>query len=296
LALGSEGTLGVITQATLRLHPLPEVQLYGSLVFPDWDAGCRFMKALTEMQATPASVRLVDNLQFQFGRALKPGPQTGGLRTSLQKFFLQRVKGIDLEKMVACTLVFEGQKREQEVAQGNVYRLARRFGGFPAGASAGKDGYNLTFGIAYLRDFLLQYWTMGDSFETSVPWSKVNEVIAATKEAVSSTHSQEGVRGHAFVTVRMSQAYTTGCCLYFYIGFYYRGLKDPLRVFRAIEHQARLAILDAGGALSHHHGIGQLRAPYLKSVKSEAALDWVDRAQQALDPQGIFRNGNQGLN
>lgn len=295
LAIGSEGLLGVITRVTVKLHPAPEVQRYGSLVFPSWAMGLAFLEDLSSYQALPASVRLVDNLQFQFGRALRPASRGGGVAQSLQRFFVTKIKGIDLDQMVACTLVFEGDADEQGDLARRVERLARRHGGFPAGAGAGKDGYSLTFGIAYIRDFLLQYWTMGDSFETAVPWGKVDAVIAAVKAAVSDVHARFQIPGHAFVTARVSQLYTTGCCVYFYIAFHYKTLEDPLGAFRSIEHAAREAILDAGGSLSHHHGVGRLRAEFLPRVKSEQARVWIDRAQRALDPEGLFRCGNQGL-
>ncbi len=293
LALGSEGRLGVITQATVRIHRLPEEQRYGSLVFPDWQQGLKFMKALSQLQSMPASVRLVDNLQFQFGRALKP--KGSPLKSALQKFLVEKVKGIDTSKMVACTLVYEGKGREQIDLERRVNRLAGEHGGFAGGSSAGKDGYHLTFGIAYIRDFLLQHWTLGDSFETSVPWTQVDAVIDGVKEAVQQVHQERKIPGHPFVTARISQPYTSGCCIYFYIGFYYRGVEEPLSAFVELEHAARSAILKAGGALSHHHGIGKLRSAYLPQVKSQGALEWVQSVTEALDPSGIFQNGNQQL-
>lgn len=294
LVVGSEGLLGVISRVVVRLHRAPQVQRYGSLVFPCWQDGLAFMEELSTWQATPASVRLVDNMQFQFGRALKPAGSSA-LMQSVQKFVVTQVKGIDLEQMVACTLVYEGQDEEQRNLEQRVMRLAKQFGGFGAGGAAGKDGYNLTFGIAYIRDFLLQYWTLGDSFETSVPWGKVDDVIGAVKSAIVRTHAESGLAGHPFITARVSQIYPTGACLYFYIGFHYKGVKEPLAVFRHIEHEARLAILNAGGALSHHHGVGKIRAPYLDRVQSSEARTWAEQVRNALDPEGLFRSGNQGI-
>lgn len=294
LALGSEGMLGVITRATVQVHRLPQVQRYGSLIFPDFDTGLSFLEELSSWRMMPASVRLVDNLQLQFGRALKPG-NGSKWASSLQKLFLTRVKGMDLEKMCACTVVYEGFAEEQLDLERRVKALGSRYGAFSGGAAAGKDGYNLTFGIAYIRDFLLQYWTMGDSFETAVPWGKVSGVIDAVKHAIQTTHAHLEVPGHPFVTARISQLYQSGCCIYFYIGFYYKGLADPLAVFRELEHEARQAIVSAGGALSHHHGIGKVRAPYLNRIKSQKALDWVARTQRALDPDDLFAVRNQGI-
>ena len=73
-AFGSEGNLGLVTKAVLRIHRLPEAKRYGSMIFADWGTGVAFMAALNQTGAKPASIRLVDNVQFRLGQALKPAP------------------------------------------------------------------------------------------------------------------------------------------------------------------------------------------------------------------------------
>ena len=75
LLFGSEGNLGLITKAIIKIHKLPEVQEYASAVFPNWQKGVDFLQALSRTNYIPASVRLVDNIQFRFGQALKPHPE-----------------------------------------------------------------------------------------------------------------------------------------------------------------------------------------------------------------------------
>eukprot|EP00456_Euglypha_rotunda_P065059 TRINITY_DN5561_c0_g1_i5.p1 TRINITY_DN5561_c0_g1~~TRINITY_DN5561_c0_g1_i5.p1 ORF type:complete len:129 (+),score=16.52 TRINITY_DN5561_c0_g1_i5:87-473(+) len=72
IALGSEGMFGVVTEVVVRVCEKPPASVYGSIIFPTFDLGVEFMHQVAMEKCAPASVRLVDNVQFQFGQALKP--------------------------------------------------------------------------------------------------------------------------------------------------------------------------------------------------------------------------------
>ncbi|MES2603534.1 MAG: FAD-binding oxidoreductase, partial [Pseudomonadota bacterium] len=173
VVLGSEGRIGIVTQALVKVHPLPAVQQHESILFRDFATGVAFFHALQQTGRLPASIRLMDNRQFILGQCLKPTPRgSAALKSSLQKWFLRK-KGFDLDRMAACTVLFEGSAEEVAEQRREVTRLMREHGGLFGGAGNGKQGYSLTFGIAYLRDFLLELWIIAESFETTVPWSGV---------------------------------------------------------------------------------------------------------------------------
>ncbi len=291
---GSEGRLGIITSAVVKLFPLPEVQRYGSILFPDFDAGVSFMYELTQHGDWPASVRLVDNLQFQFGMALKPKSQGWRAKKSaLEKLFVTKVKGFDPNRMVACTLVFEGSRDEVSRQEAAVYRIASRHGGMKAGAENGLRGYQLTYGIAYIRDFVMDHFILAESFETSVPWSQVRSLCENVKERCRKEHAARKLPGKPFITCRVTQIYETGAAVYFYFGMSHEGVEHPSEVYAEIERAAREEILKQGGSLSHHHGIGKLRQRYLGEILSPAALAWSRDAKRAFDPQNVFGCDNQ---
>jgi len=297
LIFGSEGTLGIITSAIVKIFPLPAVQKYGSVLFPTFEHGFAFMYDLAREAVPPASVRLMDNVQFQFGLALKPKfhGMLADLKSKAERFFVTKVKGFEPGKMVACTLVFEGTRAEVEQQQRDLYRIAARHGGMKAGADNGRRGYQLTFSIAYIRDFLMNYYIIAESFETSVPWSHALALCENVKRRLADEYQRRGLPGKPFVSARVTQIYPTGVCIYFYFGFYYKGITKPQEVYLELENMARDEILKSGGSLSHHHGVGKLRRAFLPRIMSETAIRWKHELKKSLDPANIFGAGNQGL-
>jgi alkyldihydroxyacetonephosphate synthase len=294
LIFGSEGTLGIVTSAIVKIFQLPEVQEYGSVLFPSFENGFKFMYDLAREATPPASVRLVDNLQFQFGLALKPkSTPMGKLKSRVERFFVTKVKGFPPDKMVACTLVFEGSRSEVEQQQKDLYRIAARHGGMKAGAENGRRGYQLTYSIAYIRDFLMNYYIIAESFETSVSWSDALALCTNVKKRLVEEYARRKLPGKPFVTARVTQVYRTGVCIYFYFGFYYKGVPNPQEVYLELENIARDEILKSGGSLSHHHGVGKLRRAYLPRIMSPTGLQWKRDLKKSLDPANIFGSGNQ---
>lgn len=287
--IGSEGSLGIITSAVVKLFPLPEAREYGSVIFKSFEDGVEFMYDLAQESSYPASVRLVDNLQFQFGQVLKPVARGARrFKSKAQKWLVTGPLGYDPSRMVAVTLVFEGSNEEIEQQQRTVYRLAKRHGGMKGGAENGKRGYLLTFGIAYIRDFVLQHNILGESFETSVPWSQAQSLVDRVKRRIYETHRERGLPGTPFVSCRVTQIYETGCCIYFYMAFYAKGVEDAVGEYHHIETAARKEVLDAGGSISHHHGVGKLRLPFIADIMSPAMQLWREQMKSALDPQNVF--------
>ncbi|MBK34239.1 MAG: oxidase [Gemmatimonadetes bacterium] len=294
LLFGSEGNYGIITKAVMKVHPLPEAREYGALVFPDFEKGVDFLRTLRRTGTLPASIRLVNNLEFRMGQALKPATiGAEKLKSKIQHFALFKVKKFDLQKMVASTIVMEGSRAEVKAQQKTIFELAKKFGAISAGASNGKRGYSLTFGIAYIRDFVTRFGILGETFETSVPWDRIHDVCNGVREELDRQLAEHGVEGRPYLTYRVTQTYHTGVCIYFTLAFSGRGLDDPAAVYHRIEHALRQVILDRGGSLSHHHGVGKIRQGFLKQVQTDAGLQMLRETKRAIDPANIFgaRNG-----
>ncbi|MDJ0869614.1 MAG: FAD-binding oxidoreductase [Myxococcota bacterium] len=291
---GSEGRLGIVTSAVVKLFPLPEVQRYDAILFPSFEQGVAFLYDLMREAAPPASVRLVDNLQFQLSQTLKPRA-TGAkaLVRRLEKLYVTRLRGFDPDRMVACTLVYEGSRSEVEAQEAAAKQLFGRHGGMQAGAENGKRGYQLTFGIAYIRDFIMKHHLIAESFETSVPWSQALALCENVKRRVREEHAKRGLPGKPFITCRVTQLYQTGVCIYFYFAIYSKGVANASETYAELERCARDEILRSGGSLSHHHGVGKLRGRFLSRIWSPAALDWIEQVKRAVDPGDVFGCANQ---
>ncbi|XP_038211714.1 alkyldihydroxyacetonephosphate synthase [Zerene cesonia] len=295
VVLGSEGCLGVVTEVTLKIRPLPPVVRYGSLVFPGWEEGFHFEREVARRRLQPSSIRLMDNEQFRFGHALKTEQSWGGvLLEGLKKLYITKIKGFDPLKLCVVTLLLEGAAEEVAEREAALNSIAAKWGGIPGGAKNGEIGYTFTFVIAYIRDLALEYDIVAESFETSVPWERALALCAATKRRVALECRRRGVARY-LVSCRLTQTYDAGCCIYFYFGFRSAGCADPLRTYEEIEDAARDEIVANGGSISHHHGVGKLRRRWYEPTVSEPGARLLKAAKRELDPNNVFALGNMAL-
>lgn len=291
--LGSEGTLGVVTEVVLKLRPAPKVVKYGSVVFPNFESGVKAMREVARRRCQPASIRLMDNEQFKFGQALRPEHGWGEYVMQIFKHaYVTKVKGFSWDSMCVATLFFEGQDAAEVAAQEKtIYAVASEFGGLAAGETNGERGYTLTFIIAYIRDLGLEYGILSESFETSVAWSRAASLCRNVKSRVSRECRERGIV-HYLISCRVTQTYDAGCCVYFYMAFNYLGLERPVETYEEIEEIAREEILASGGSISHHHGVGKMRARFYPEAVGDAGVSLYRATKAHLDPHNVFAAGN----
>lgn len=296
IVLGSEGCLGVIISAVVRIWQVAEVKDYDSVLLIDFEEGMRFVRQIAKLGAKmPVSVRLLDNEHFRLGLSLRP--EDDSRLVALLKIgfgaFMKWKGGFDPKSVVCATITYEGTADEVREQKKAVQQVRSRHTATSLGANVGKSGYEMTYMIAYLRDFAMTYHFLGESFETFAPWSKVADIAQKTKERICREHESRCLPGNAFVGCRVTQLYHEGACLYFYFCMNFEGVSNASSIFSEIEGAARDEILSNGGSLSHHHGIGKHRAPYLKHIDSLPLQDAFHSLKKGMDPDNIFgaRNG-----
>ncbi|KAG7380483.1 hypothetical protein PHYPSEUDO_007185 [Phytophthora pseudosyringae] len=290
--MGSEGIFGVHTLVTLRLREFPEVQVYDSLVFPSLEHGLAALKEITRAGCEPASLRLMDNTQFQLGQALKTSSATNkftaGVIDFAKKTYVTTIRGFDVNEMCAATVLLEGNRQQVAEQQKLIQTIGKRHEGMVGGEENGKRGYFFTYIIAYLRDFAMDYYFMSESFETAVPWTNARQLITDIKLAINSVAAKRDVKIPPLIACRISQVYDTGVCVYVYYGINYFGVNEPMTLFHETELAAVDAIVRNGGALSHHHGVGKHRLAWLPQAVSPPAIAAIQGIKTALDPTNVF--------
>ena len=293
LVFGSEGNFGIITKATIRIHKKPEASTFESILFHRWEDGVNFMYDVSHSNLIPASSRLMDNSMVRFASALKE-EKTGYDKfiNSVKNFIVFNVKGFNPKKCVVAIFKMEGSKQEVKYQRNNLKILAKKYNPVFAGAGQGKSGYNLTLAIAYIRDFFMDQNIIGETLESAVPWSDVIKVRKAVTEKLKELHKKHNLPGKFLFGSRLSKVYHSGACMYNTIAMSFKGIEKPEEVFGEIEHELRKTIIDNGGSISHHHGVGKLRKDFISDTISKGSIDLIKDMKSSRDPKNIFGVSN----
>lgn len=168
-----------------------------------------------------------------------------------------------------------------------VNKIVSKYGGIHTGEAHGRKGYVLTFVVVYVRDFMMDYGGVSDSFETSCIWDKALPLIQNVLDVAKLNYEKFGVQYYG-TTYRISQVYDEGVCIYFYSGYNPNSREDCLRIFHVMEKTFRVVIKKSGGTISHHHGIGRLKSDWYKGMVSDVGVQLYKAAKKELDPKNIF--------
>ena len=299
--LGSEGAYGVITEATLRLHPKPAVQDYRGFLFRSFQNGLDTLRDLMQHAPTPTVARLSD-----------PG-ETAGLIAMTRKrhpvqaltdqalasyltrkgFVLPETQGAVIpDDNIASflTLGYDGAAGPVRQHWRQAASICRDHGGLPLGRAAGENWAQSRFLFPFIRDALLGAGVMVGMLESATTWSNLKhlyqEMTAATATAIRATTAG----GPAWVMTHVTHTSAWGASLC--TAFLCRQVAGrEIEQWAEVKQAATEAILSAGGTLSHHHGIGREHLPWLEREVGPLGTASLRALKRTLDPGNIMNPG-----
>ncbi len=283
LICGSEGVLGVITEATVRLHELPQARDYRAYLFRSFEAGALAIRTIVQAELPVAMLRLSDADETYFFGTFKRLLHPAGAVTAAAERALSTAGFGDGR----CVLMvgIEGDEATVRTTRPRVLRRILRAGGLPVGAGPGRAWLDQRFRMPYLRDPMLDRGVGVDTLETSTEWSKVLRLYRAVRGALRAE-----LGPNAAVLAHISHSYPDGASLYFTF-FFARDPADELGQWVRIKRAASQAIAEHGGTISHHHGVGRDHAEWFRREKGPAGVGVLAAAKAELDPGGILNPG-----
>ncbi len=287
---GSEGVFGVITEATIRVRPLPQASDYRGYLFPDFAAGTAAIRAAMQEELPATMLRLSDAEETRFYRAYSSLGKTSGLGHRLGELYL-KMRGFD-DNVAALIAGFEGDAKAIHDARKRFAAIAHKLGALALGEGTGNRWREGRFHGPYLREPMMDRGIGVDTLETAVGWSKLETLHTAVRSALDTamraTAPMEGA--HGIVLCHISHSYPDGASLYF-TAIFPRALESEIAQWQAIKKAASDAIVANGGTISHHHGIGEDHLPWMAQEKGALGIEVLRAIKHTLDPKGVLNPG-----
>ena len=279
LFLGSEGTLGVITEATMKIRKYrPKLTQYASFVFKNFESSVEAMR--TVMQSgigLPHLFRISDPEETEI--AFKTKEFDGTLADKVLSTL-----GYKAGERCLMFVAIEGEISYTKQVKSAIKKITKKHGAFSIGASPTKKWLEQRYSSAYLRDPLMDLGIMTDTLETAVMWNDLLPLWDAVRNYLKS-------RDKTVVMVHISHVYENGANLYF-------TFLSPMKTGNELNdytdyHKGIIETIQKNkGSLSHHHGVGRSLAPWMEQELGKEAMELMQAVKNHLDPNGIMNPGN----
>lgn len=284
VVLGSEGRIGVITEATVRVSPLPEKEEFVGVFFPGWEQGLAASRALAQARLPLSLLRLSAPEEARTMLMLAGHERLLGALEAWIKF---RGAG---EGKALLIIGATGSAASVSFALDQALSIAKKNAGISAGRTFGAQWTKNRFRAPYLRNSL---WDLGygvDTLETAAPWSSVPRVLKDVEAALRTALEPWNEKAHVYT--HLSHLYADGSSVY--TTYLFRLAATPeetLERWRRLKTRATEALVAAGGTISHQHGVGVDHAPYLHHEKGPLGMKTLEGCVRGFDPSGLMNPG-----
>lgn len=289
VVIGSEGSLGVITEVDLRVRSLPRSRKYEAFMMPSFEAGLELFRALAQAGISADVMRLSDAPETQT-TMLMSAP--GGVAGRAINGYL-RGRGVDRQTQSLAILGWEGRDHQAVTRRRSAAKsFLRQWNAVSLSGKPGESWRRHRFSGPYLRDSLMDAGYLVETLETATRWSNVLELRSAIHEALASTLTSGSTT--PYVMTHVSHVYETGASLYTTV-IAVADRDDPQGQWRQAKKEATNAIIAKGGTVTHHHAVGRDHAPWLLSEVGEPGIALLRSVKAVFDPRGICNPGVLGL-
>jgi alkyldihydroxyacetonephosphate synthase len=279
MLIGSEGILGVITEAWMRVQDSPRFRESAGITFDSFNSGASAVRALSQSGLHPSNCRLLDGEEAALTGAL-PREDGGGRPPP-----------------ALLVLGFESADHELGAWMSRAVELCEDHGGSPRGSSGGSPRGDSPRGAAegawrdaflqapYFRDTLVAAGIFAETFETAVTWDRLGDLVGTVKE-----RAREALGGDGTVTCRLTHVYPDGAAPYFTVlAPARRG--DELAQWDEVKTAISDVIAAGGGTITHHHAVGRDHRPWYDRQRPDPFAAALRAAKAAVDPAGILNPG-----
>jgi alkyldihydroxyacetonephosphate synthase len=283
--LGSEGRIGVITEATVRVARQPARECFVGVFFRDWPPARDAVRELAQARVGLSMLRLANAEETRTTLAMAGH---AGAIGALERMLAWR--GVAAGK---CLLLagFSGDAAEVDGLRRCAARLWRRHGGVSTGTVLGSKWAARRFSGVYLRNGLWDAGYAVETMETACDWSRVDAMVEAVESAGRAALARHGERAHAYT--HLSHVYAQGSSVY--STFIYRIGADYERAlarWRDLKRSVSEAIVAQGGTISHQHGVGHDHRPWLGAEKGAVGVAALKAMVAHFDPHGVMAGGH----
>lgn len=287
--VGSEGILGVITEATMRVHKAPEVKDYRGFIFPSFAKGVEAIRECIDKNWVPSMIRLQDEFESQLAFNMKAPKK--GLEAIIQKQVKKFLLATGYQRPCIMIVGFEGDLKNTQLISQEAVKILKKHKAFSLGKSVGKTWSKDKFNIPYLRDYMMDYGVMVDVAETAAVWSKLLNVYTRTIEEMKKRFAEDNNGKQAgYIGCHISHTYQTGACLYFTYGTKQQQ-GNELEQYYGYKKLITDTFMRNGATLTHHHAVGYEHSPWMETEVSATGLKAIKAVKDLLDPKNICNPG-----